>query len=274
MGKYENIQWVVEMNTTQVATVAGDDYFGKIKSCCESNGIDFIPIRVIPFSGELPSFPMEKQSIFYGGTTLSELASKIPNLKAGVFLNENFSIENYLSKWGELMLNSDAIFTTFGELSSFIFTAYDRLFFIRPDADDKSFAGCVKSFEEIWDWSNRLVTFGNDLLNNDTKIIASTPYNIKYEYRIWVINGVPVESSKYCENFTVTKERGCPQGVLDFVKKACSIYTPSDVFVMDVALCGDEYFIIECNCVNSSGFYAASIETIILTISDYFIKKQ
>ena len=39
---------------------------------------------------------------------------------------------------------------------------------------------------------------------------------------------------------------------------------------MDVCLCGDDYFIVECGCMNGAGFYNAKIENIIADVTQYF----
>lgn len=44
-----------------------------------------------------------------------------------------------------------------------------------------------------------------------------------------------------------------------------------DVFVMDICLCGDAYYIVECGAMNGAGFYKANIESIVQHVSAYFI---
>ena len=43
--------------------------------------------------------------------------------------------------------------------------------------------------------------------------------------------------------------------MIRFVESMCNIFTPHDVFVMDVCDIEGEYFVVECNCFNGSGVY-------------------
>lgn len=52
------------------------------------------------------------------------------------------------------------------------------------------------------------------------------------------------------------------------------IYTPHDVFVMDVALSSDKYYIIECNCFNDSGFYDHDIGEFVKSINNYMRERN
>lgn len=99
----------------------------------------------------------------------------------------------------------------------------------------------------------------------------SEPYNIHYEWRLWIVNKKVVAASKYREYFKLRKEEGCPADVVSFAEKRCQEYTPHKVFVMDICLCGDEYFIVECGCMNGAGFYKANIENIVSDVTDYFV---
>ncbi|OMP80644.1 DUF4343 domain-containing protein [[Flexibacter] sp. ATCC 35208] len=80
-----------------------------------------------------------------------------------------------------------------------------------------------------------------------------------------------VEASKYRHYFKLKKEEGCPDSVVAFAQARCEEYTPHDVFVMDICLCGDEYFIVEYGGMNAAGFYKARIGDIVKGVSAYFV---
>lgn len=266
MEKYKKIQWVVQRNLT------GKDEFEKLKNACLKLGITFIELDIIPFSVSLPSFNKDRVSIIYGSTTFNKLASEDKSLREGVFFDENqFSIENYIRHWGTHMLNHGAFISTFKTLIKDGEFNPDQLLFIRPDGDDKSFAGEVKRFDEIAAWYNRLVTIENSGLSPESKIVVAEPYNIAAEWRLWIVNGKVVASSKYREYFTLKKEEGSPKEVIVFAEARCREYTPHDVFVMDICLSGDGYYIVECGSMNGAGFYHADIERIVASVSSYFI---
>ncbi|QEC68915.1 DUF4343 domain-containing protein [Panacibacter ginsenosidivorans] len=264
--KYKNIQWVVQRNLTSQSD------FKELKDSCLEIGIPFIELDIIPFTNELPRFNRSRHSIIYGSTTFNALALKDDNLRCGLFFDEvTFSIENYIEKWGCHMLNYDASVITFKELIDDNKYNPDKLLFIRPNDDSKSFAGEVKRFDEIGEWYKKLKIVGNTNLSLESKIIVSEPYNIHYEWRLWIVNKKVIAASKYREYFKLRKEQGCPDDVLYFAEERCQEYTPHNVFVMDICLCGDDYFIVECGCMNGAGFYKADIHKIVTNVTDYFL---
>lgn len=264
--KYELAQWVVQRNLTSQSD------FENLKNACLAIAVEFIGLNIIPFTEQLPDFDKSRRSIIYGSTTFNRLAFEDPDLKEGVFFDaDTFSIQNYIKHWGAYMLNAGASVTTFGDLVNSMDYNADQLLFIRPDDDNKSFSGEVKRFNEIKDWYTKVREAGNTMLEPDTKIIVAEPYNIRYEWRLWIVKGKVIAASKYREYFKLQKEAGCPDGVIRFAEERCLQFTPHDVFVMDVCECGDEYFIVECRCMNGTGFYKTDIGKIVSSVTDYFV---
>ena len=266
MSKYENIQWVVQNNLTK------QELMDDLKGGCKSIDVDYIEVKVVPFSDELPYFPKDKKSIFYGSTTMMYNVYKDPSINQGLFFNEDtFTMENYFSKWAIYMLNYDAGITSFRELMTKNYSP-EQLIFVRPNDDSKSFAGEIVEFKRIESWYNNLIGYENVNLNLDTKIVAGEPYNIKKEWRLWIVNKKVVASSQYKNGQSINKVKDAPTNVVEFAEARCQEYTPHDVFVMDICLCGDELFILECGCMNSAGFYAADVHKIVKSVTEYFLE--
>ena len=260
---FDNIQWVIQRNLTNT------DDLHTLKQACESIGVSYAEIDIIPFSDQLPDFDKSKLSIFYGSTTMGQLVYRDSSINKGFFFDhQSFSIENYISRWGSFMLNHGAQVTSFNELMSSPYEL-DKLLFIRPDDDSKSFSGEVKKFGEIKTWYERLKMFDNTNLSLESKIIVSEPYQLRYEWRLWIVNKEVVTASKYREDFKLKKERGCPAEVIQFAEQRCHEYTPHDVFVMDICETGNDYYIVECGCLNSAGFYHADIGGIVNSVTEY-----
>jgi hypothetical protein len=261
---YSNLQWVIQRNLTNAVDLHA------LKVACEKTGVSLIEIDIIPFTDQLPDFNKDKQCIFYGSTTLGKLVSSNSSLNKGFFFDPaSFSIANYFEKWGKHMLNYGALVTSFNELMSKKYDT-DKLLFIRPDDDSKSFSGEVKKYGDIRNWFEKLKQFDNTSLSLDSKIIVSEPYHLRYEWRLWIVNKQVVAASKYREDFRLKKERGCPEEVKQFAEQRCLEYTPHDLFVMDICETGNNYYIVECGCLNSAGFYMADISTIVSRVTDYF----
>lgn len=249
------MHWIVQKNITNPKDIAA------IQQACQSNGFEFSLYEFIPFSEDRPKFEGSNY-VFYGSTSMMEQLYPHPGL---FFDPNNFSMQNYIEQWGEKMLNAEAKLTNFETLAQASY-AKDQLLFIRPDADSKSFSGTVLSFGEIQDWWAKLQVSDSTQLNAKTPIIAGPAYRIQREWRLWIVDQEIVTASLYAEDHRLKKQRGAPQEVLDFAQKAIESYQPHRIFVMDIAETGGEYYIIECGCMNSAGFYAADIEQIITVI--------
>ena len=62
--------------------------------------------------------------------------------------------------------------------------------------------------------------------------------------------------------------------MIKFVEDRISEYKPHDNFAIDIASTHDgEYYIIECGCLNSVGFYKSDIKEYVKSISEYIQEK-
>lgn len=237
---------------------------------CESQGIEVQPVRIIPFSEELPfdEFTVDDSNFYYGSTTFIHNVKTQLNPR-GVFFNpETFTMESSMRGWGGRMLCSDGEITTMEE-----FASRDLLgthWFIRPNNDDKSFAGEVMLFDDFREWEEKFQKFDNVFLDKNTKIMACPPRAIEREWRNFIVGDVVAESSLYKECNVLRKSRKeVPAEMISFVQDSFKEYRPSELFVMDVALVDEQYRIIECNCINSSGFYDIDKKSLFSAIREF-----
>lgn len=262
------INWILQKNLIKAEIV------NTIKQTLQESHIPFEEVEIIPFSDELPQIKNEDAfNIFYGSTTLIFNALKIKKFRKGIFYNAaTFNIKNYVEKWGERMLNAESIFTTFEE---FALKYYDdsKELFIRPIEDDKAFSGTVMKFEEIKNFATNLQDSNNPYLTLTTKICISDPKSIQKEWRSFIVNKKVVSATRYITheelNISVSD---VPDRLIQFIEESCEIYNLHPIFVMDIALCDDKYYIIECNCFNGTGFYQHDIKKIIYEINEYLLK--
>ena len=257
--------WLIQENSINRAE------FELLATACRTAAVPMHTLEVIPFSAELPPVSNDFNYILYGSITLSRLAANHPQLRKGVFFDEAvFSMENYLARWGPHMLNEGAIVTT---LAGLVQQSYeeDHLLFIRPDHDNKTFAGELKTFGAIKKWVKELEAVGPGELTPQEKIIVAAPMQLAAEWRCWIVNKKVIAASRYRENFRLSKQAGCPPEVKDYAEARCQEYTPHDVFVMDICRCGDSYYILECGSMNAAGFYHADVTAVVQHVTDYFI---
>lgn len=248
--------------------------FDSIKSACADNGLDFLSVYVIPFSDSLPEFEIHPCSIYYGSTTFNRLIYDNPDTRKGIFFDPHrFAMRSCLSEWGNHMLNADAVITKIGGLDIKAFNP-DQVVFVRPDSDDKPFAGAVMKFSDLYSWVKSLAAVQDSLITESTEILIAVPKLIDMEWRLWLVNGRVVASTKYREKFNLALATGCPAEVAEFAEAMAAKYEPDAVFVMDVCSWQDQYYVLECGCMNGAGFYASDIGSIIKSVSDFFFARN
>lgn len=263
----KEIGWVVQENLSSDRHV-----YTELKRIFEAHDIPHEFVTYIPFDDKLPDFNRERLNIFYGAVRFIENVYNSHDFRSCVFFNpKKFRMDNYIDQWKERMLSSDAIITTLGKIPELKDKFNnDTDLFIRPVEDSKVFDGKVLTFDKILDWKNTITAINGTNLDEDIEILISEPYKINKEWRNIIINGKVVSSSRYMKNQRLNKDgEDIPEDMIKFCETSCQIYTPDDVFVMDIGETGGDYYIIECGCVNSVGFYESDVEKIVLEITNY-----
>lgn len=267
----KNIRWVIQNNL-----IAEND-LNEIQETCKSLDVEFQEVTVIPMTSELPSILHDdKINLYYGATTFMNNIYEQLNKPFGLFYDHTtYSMENYLSKWGEYMLSSEAEIKRVGDILDEDLQLNDYEIFVRPDGDGKEFDGQVILRSGLNEILKRHLEYDSKL-TLDSKILIGPAYNIHKEWRNYVVDGVVVSSSLYRQNFKLKKSaEDIPESMLEFVRARISEYQPHDNFAIDIASTHDgTYYIIECGCLNSVGFYKSDISKIITKITEYAIKKE
>lgn len=234
----------------------------KLKVSCEW-------VDVIPFSNQLPAFKLGSRNIYYGTTSFIELLRLDDGVTHGVWLDpEKYTTKHYIKHWKAHMLNSEAQIMRFSDLMERRDEA-SRPLFIRPNADNKAFAGTVMTYGEIEQWYHRVKDLSNGKLDPNTEVVVGEPYRINYEWRLWMVAGKVIAASQYRRDFRLSTASGCPEAVKQFAEDRCLEYLLDDVFVMDVCETGRELYILECGSINSAGFYKANIYNIVSSVSQW-----
>jgi len=248
---------------------------GQVQQACLEAGAQVQEIRVVPFSEDIPEFTYNRKNLYYGSTTLMYNIYTQLNEPIGLFYDEDkYSIENYIKQWGERMLNDGGMFMTVAEFLDDKGIDPDANIFVRPDADSKSFDGQVGTEYEIHQMFQRMIQYEGGVTEN-TKIYAGPAYNIVKEWRLFIVGGEIITSSRYRDNFNLSKSRDdAPEGMLKFARECIDIYKPHENFAMDIASTSDgDYYIIECGCLNSVGFYHADINKLFKSIVAWMEKQ-
>ena len=257
------INWIIQKNLTKVEVLS------RIKSAIEQDGECVELIEVIPFSTELPAINKQADHyIFYGSTTLMLNAYRSEEYKKGVFYNpKTFHMAHYAKVWEGYMLNGGGHLLDLASLLTWESEA-DKDWFIRPNHDSKEFSGKVAPFSELQAWVKRIIPLEIPELNKDTEVWLAEPKAIRKEWRLFMVDDEIISASLYMQNGELNKsESDIPLEMLEFAKKRMDEHRLADAYVMDIALSEGEYKIIECNCLNATGFYAHDIDAIVKALN-------
>ena len=170
--------------------------------------------------------------------------------------------------WGEYMLNFGSTVSTVREAQF----SGERMF-VRPTTDSKHFTGRVFSAEEFTAWRDSVCrpnpSHGTSLAPS-TMIQISKPVTIFAEYRFWVVKGDVVTQSLYKRGNQVVYSSEVDERLLSFVKERIMEWAPHDTFVIDVCDSAQGMKIVEINTLNSSAFYAADVQRLVLTLENAY----
>lgn len=215
--------------------------------------IPYEHVKYIPFSEQLEVKTDRKDVFFFGSSNAGMVAKKKYDWTPGHFINENFTMENYLPAYKENMLNSDGSIN----FSGVILGIWDE-YFIRPVGDGKEFTGQVFTGQQWTDYAK-----DNDSLK-ETKVLVASPKTTQQEIRCWMIDGEPITISQYkigSRGNYLNMDHN-EEAVL-FARQMAKIYQPARAFCLDICLHDDEYKIVELGCINHCGFYDANMGKLI-----------
>jgi hypothetical protein len=211
---------------------------------------------------------LSQHKIFtYGSYTMANKASRL--FKPGAYVSPNISMSKLLEHYKEEMLNHDMIV---GAVSDIV-TPSD-MFFVRPVEDTKSIVGEVYTRSQFEDWQTRIIAMDMDsglsysTIRSTTEICVASVKQIDAEYRCFVVNGKVATASQYKLNGQLYKNPNVDQYIIDYVHAVIKDWKPDIAFVLDVALSHGKLYIIEANCINSSGLYEIDTQKLIMAVEE------
>lgn len=175
----------------------------------------------------------------------------------GGFINENLNINVQMEKWGrDAFLNSDAIFSTMGELTN---PGWDKTF-IRPVRDTKAMIARVIE-KDNFDFS--VQSYFSFHGAEDFEVLIAEAKEILAEYRLFIVDGKVVSHSLYKIRDTLRTNPEVPREIIDIAESLCAQWIPAKAFVMDFAETPTGFKVLEINNINCAGFYACDIPSIV-----------
>lgn len=173
------------------------------------------------------------------------------------------------------MLNgSDALFITLRDIPERLADDVKDWFF-RPVDESKEVPGSVKSEKEIIQLAQKALSLceadiPNGSLRHDTELMLTKPVRILKEWRLWAVGGKIVTYSLYKEGSRVVYRHEIDVDALEFAQQLVDLnsdYSPA--FVIDICRTEDGLKMIETNCINAAGFYAADLMKLASEIDEF-----
>ena len=243
----------------------------KLAEALDRLGLAYSWHKVVPFVGELlpePEVSDPSAVVMFGSYALRHFA-KARNYRPGVFTIRPFVHE---AVWHPFLLNgADAIFAFLRDVPDRI-VADDTPLFVRPVDDSKTLPGGVRSGGEIVDIAGKVlaldeVDIPRGSLRHDTVLMLARPARILKEWRLWVVGECVVTHSLYKEGSRVTYRQEIDDDALAFAQRMVELnpgYSPA--YVIDVCRTDEGLRLLETNCLNAAGFYAADLTKLAIAI--------
>lgn len=259
------MHWVLQNN------IFKEDAYDQLIETLDRFGLPYSIHKVVPFVGELHPEPEldHKNVICMGSYSMRHHAKKMI-WTPGVFDLEPCDFEMQRTYWGQHMLNFHSKISRFEDAQ---FPEGSDLAFIRPVSDSKVFAGKVFERDEFYTWKVKVCVLEFDYgttMSKDTLIQVAEPLQIHAEYRFWVVHGDIITASLYKQGETIRYSQLVDERFHDFVRDRIAEWQPHAAFVIDVADTPNGIKVVEINTLNSSGFYAADMQKLVMALEEGF----
>jgi len=248
------MQWIV-----QNASYNNDNFQGLINAL-DAGRRDYQRVDVIPFSHELIPVPVVTNPCAIMGTNSLIRLSKKYDWSPGAWFKEDVRFEEWLKHYGEHLVNYDATICRFADAD------FEGMAFIRPCEDLKQFSGMEMEGRNFALWRDMTIeenSMTGEALSPDMMVLVAPLKNINGEFRLFVVDGEVVAHSQYRVANRILPQPTVPDGVLTYAKEIIDLWQPDKAYVLDIAELENEYKVLEINCLNSSGFYAADPKQVV-----------
>ncbi len=236
----------------------------KLATALDRLGLAYSWHKVVPFVGELQPEPVitdRSDVVLFGSYTLWRYA-EAHNLTPGVYRIEPFVEE---AAWHPFLLNGPEAKRLLLRDIPATLSDNDKSWFIRPVEDSKEEPGKVRATAEIIALAQKVLAVDqNDIpngsLRHDTELMLTAPARIQKEWRIWVVADQVVTMSLYKEGTRVMYRPEIDEDARAFAKDLVAAnpgYAPA--YVLDICRTDEGLRMLETNCINAAGFYAADL---------------
>lgn len=203
--------------------------------------------------------------------------ARLLNKYFGLYLREtNLQYHVYSSLIGidpSLFLNNDYVITTLFNFKKTYGDWYDNFqtaeLFVRPDSGIKTFAATPILYQNCL---SELRAISNGV-SDESLICISSCKTFGDEIRFVVCDKHIVSGSRYATNSgnTIIEDQNISPELQSFAESVLKdmIWTPDDIFTLDVCQTDNGPKIVELNSFSCAGLYACDMEQVIIKVSEH-----
>jgi hypothetical protein len=250
-------------------------------------------IKYIPFDGgivlakderglrtaPLPQLPDNDPIIVYGSLNLAQHVHTHTKWRPGVWYEpDRLKCQTYYAYYGPYLLQDSYTFIPYAELGRchdllFRTFAVDNAIFIRPDENNKIFAGQIVHRDHFDEFLKRSKFYDP---KPTTLTVVSSPVQISAEWRMVVSDGKVISGCQYAENRDRCLKPDLDPAAVKFAENAIqsSAFQPHPIFVIDIAQTPAGLRVIEVGSVNAAGLYACPLEPIVNAMIDQAARQR
>jgi|694.fasta_scaffold23084_4 hypothetical protein len=257
------------------------DRFDELESILQKRNLWYKTVKHIPFSLTWDiSLPNKDYSSYFPLCSVNTmLLAKDIGMQV-YFTESNYDYTKFAKEYDEDFINHDLKTFRFGDLPQMEKESSNYLtkqIYIRDAYGDNLIKGRVHSYMELTTKYTEYLgrSLGKKKIDDDYVMCYSTPKTIVSEYRFFVVNRKIVTASQYnseglywIRNIDMMYNTEFDEH-FKFVERMINKYSPDDSFVIDICKLEDGSMkVVECNCINCSGFYAIDLELLIDNLLD------
>lgn len=249
------LTWIVQANMRDRGLLA------QVEAALDRLGEDVLRVELVPFSREVPVLPFaadQRRVICFGPSFVPRVATETMWRPGIYFAPETFRWSVMAEHWRGLMFTPDGVVMTAHAALAALDASGPR--FVRPDADSKWFdGGCYADASEL-----RAVLGSAD---RSAAVVMGSARAVDAEWRTFAVDRQIVDASEYRRAGRPSMHRGAPPRVLDLVDEALARWSPAAATCIDVASSGEQFGIVEANCINAARLYAADADVVLSALS-------
>ncbi|MDJ0946311.1 MAG: ATP-grasp domain-containing protein [Kiloniellales bacterium] len=270
MTSAQNLTWVLE------AEVFDDRHEG-LQAAARAAGQDVLAWDDIWWSNGAWPRLFDQSVVFHGSLGNADRVRRSLPWRPGAFCNtEAFRCSSWYRQLPDGLLNRRHAFTTVRQFcddpeSHFEALACADAVFVRPDSALKPFSGRLLTRGEV---SPKALDHGFYYDELDLPIVLAPPRTVEQEWRLVVVDGVPVAGSAYDAEGRCGRSTGVPSEVFLFAENAGKRIAVGDrVYVIDICLTNDGLSVLELNPFSGADLYLCDRDRVVEALGKILVRK-